>query len=145
MRPCIKKKDGTLFDVSLTISPMRNQAGQIIGACKIIRDISERKQTELYLKESQQRLREFAEELERLVESRTSELMQSQQQLRALAAQLNLSEQKERQRLAGTPQAPSDKCWRSTESRSVSPKADLEASLARLLEELQSTTDKALA
>jgi len=40
------------------------------------------------LKESQQRLRAFAEDLERLVESRTSELGQSQEQLRALAAQL---------------------------------------------------------
>ena len=67
-----QKKDGTLIDVSLTISPMRNEAGKIIGASKIIRDISERKQTELSLKESQQRLREFAEDLERLVESRTS-------------------------------------------------------------------------
>src|SRR4029078_10787111 len=62
-----QKKDGTLFDVSLTISPMRNEAGQIIGASKIVRDVSERKQTELSLKESQQRLREFAEDLERLV------------------------------------------------------------------------------
>ena len=42
------------------------------------------------LKESQQRLRAFAEDLERLVESRTSELGQSQEQLRALAAQLTL-------------------------------------------------------
>src|ERR1044072_7111683 len=68
-----RKKDGTLTDVSLTISPIRNQAGHIIGASKIIREITERKQTELALKESQQRLRAFAEDLERLIESRTAE------------------------------------------------------------------------
>ncbi len=141
-----QKKDGTLFDVSLTISPMRNQAGQIIGASKIIRDISERKQTELYLKESQRRLREFAEDLERLVESRTSELVQSQQQLRALAAQLNLSEQKERQRLAGELHDYLGQMLALNRIKiGVAKKHPMEAALARLLEELQSTTDKALA
>src|SRR6478736_1985251 len=38
-----RKKDGTLIDVSLTISPMRDQSGDIIGASKIIRDITDRK------------------------------------------------------------------------------------------------------
>jgi len=141
-----QKKDGTLFDVSLTISPMRNQAGQIIGASKIIRDISERKQTELSLKESEQRLRQFADDLERLVESRTSELVQSQQQLRALAAQLNLSEQKERQRLAGELHDYLGQMLALNRIKiGVARKHPMEASLAHLLEELQSTTDKALA
>src|SRR5437868_10376951 len=35
------RKDGTRLYVSLTISPIRNQAGQIIGASKIARDITE--------------------------------------------------------------------------------------------------------
>jgi len=141
-----QKKDGTLFDVSLTISPMRNEAGQIIGASKIVRDVSERKQTELSLKESQQRLREFAEDLERLVESRTSELVQSQQQLRALAAQLNLSEQKARQRLAGELHDYLGQMLALNRIKiGVAKKHPMEASLAHLLEELQSTTDKALA
>ena len=141
-----QKKDGTLFDVSLTISPMRNEAGQIIGASKIVRDVSERKQTELSLKESQQRLREFAEDLERLVESRTSELVQSQQQLRALAAQLNLSEQKARQRLAGELHDYLGQMLALNRIKiGVAKKHPMEASLAHLLEELQATTDKALA
>jgi PAS domain S-box-containing protein len=140
-----RKKDGTLIDVSLTISPIRNQAGQIIGASKIIRDIGERKQTELSLKESQQRLREFAENLERLVASRTSELVQSQHQLRALAAQLNLSEQKERQRLAGELHDYLGQMLALNRIKiGVAKKHPMEASLAHLLEELQSTTDKAL-
>ena len=37
------RKDGTLVDVSLTISPIHDDDGQIIGASKIARDISEKK------------------------------------------------------------------------------------------------------
>jgi hypothetical protein len=35
-----------LLDVSLTISPIKDQHGRIIGASKILRDISTRKQLE---------------------------------------------------------------------------------------------------
>jgi PAS domain S-box-containing protein len=41
-----RRKDGTLFPVALTISPIRNLAGTIIGASKIARDISDRKRAE---------------------------------------------------------------------------------------------------
>jgi PAS domain S-box-containing protein len=41
------RKDGTLIDVSLTISPISNSSGQIIGASKIARDISERKRADM--------------------------------------------------------------------------------------------------
>lgn len=41
-----RRKNGTLVPVSLTVSPVRNDAGQIIGASKIARDISERKRAE---------------------------------------------------------------------------------------------------
>lgn len=40
------KKDGTRFDVSLTVSPLKNSRGVIVGASKIARDISERKHHE---------------------------------------------------------------------------------------------------
>lgn len=36
-------KDGHLLDISLTISPIRNDAGEIIGASKSARDITDRK------------------------------------------------------------------------------------------------------
>ena len=36
-------KDGSLIDISLTVSPMRNAEGEIIGASKIGRDITEQK------------------------------------------------------------------------------------------------------
>lgn len=36
-----RRKDGALLDISLTVSPIRGAAGNIIGASKIARDISE--------------------------------------------------------------------------------------------------------
>ena len=39
-------KDGTRIEVALTISPLRDRTGQIIGASKIARDITERRQAE---------------------------------------------------------------------------------------------------
>jgi PAS domain S-box-containing protein len=41
-----RKKDGKLVEVSLSVSPVRNSAGQIVGVSTIARDISERKQAE---------------------------------------------------------------------------------------------------
>lgn len=43
-------KDSRRIDVSLTISPVRNDAGKIIGAAKVARDITVRKQTERVLR-----------------------------------------------------------------------------------------------
>jgi PAS domain S-box-containing protein len=40
-----QRKDGTLIVVSLTVSPVRNAEGQIIGASKIARDITEQKRS----------------------------------------------------------------------------------------------------
>lgn len=41
-----RTKDGTLIDVSLTVSPIKDQEGRVIGASKILRDISSRKRIE---------------------------------------------------------------------------------------------------
>jgi two-component system CheB/CheR fusion protein len=48
-----RRKDGTLLDVSLTISPIVDEHGQIVGASKIARDISDRKLTETALIKSE--------------------------------------------------------------------------------------------
>jgi PAS domain S-box-containing protein len=54
-----RHKDGRLIDISLTVSPMRDGSGQIVGASKIARDISERKEAQRKIQESEQRLREL--------------------------------------------------------------------------------------
>jgi PAS domain S-box-containing protein len=36
-------KDGHPIDISLTVSPVRNAEGKIVGASKVARDISERR------------------------------------------------------------------------------------------------------
>ena len=41
-----QRKDGTLFDVSMTISPVKNAEGQVVGASTIARDITDRRRTE---------------------------------------------------------------------------------------------------
>ena len=38
-----RRKDGTLIDISLSVSPIKDASGQVIGASKIARDITERK------------------------------------------------------------------------------------------------------
>jgi PAS domain S-box-containing protein len=56
-----KKKNGQFINVSLTISPIRNASGKVVGASKIARDISDRKRTEEALQDSEGRLRVFVE------------------------------------------------------------------------------------
>ncbi|HXI31592.1 MAG TPA: PAS domain S-box protein, partial [Vicinamibacterales bacterium] len=41
-----RRKDGSLIPISLTVSPIRDAAGRIVGASKIARDISERREAE---------------------------------------------------------------------------------------------------
>jgi PAS domain S-box-containing protein len=52
-------KDGRRLDISLTVSPVRDRAGQIIGASKIARDITERKAMENALRDADRRKDEF--------------------------------------------------------------------------------------
>jgi two-component system, cell cycle sensor histidine kinase and response regulator CckA len=49
------QKDGKRIDVSVTISPIRDSSGVIVGASKIARDISERKCAEEELRKSEER------------------------------------------------------------------------------------------
>jgi PAS domain S-box-containing protein len=46
-----KRKDGSLFDVSLTVSPIKDSGGRIVGASKIARDISRQKRAEGLVRE----------------------------------------------------------------------------------------------
>jgi len=47
------RKDGSLLDVSLTISPMKDASGRVVGASKLARDITERKHAEEALRQAQ--------------------------------------------------------------------------------------------
>jgi PAS domain S-box-containing protein len=52
-------KRGKEIDISLTISPLKDRKGRVIGASKIARDISEHKRLEKTLKEMNERKDEF--------------------------------------------------------------------------------------
>jgi PAS domain S-box-containing protein len=52
-------KDGRRIDISLTVSPLFDEDGQVTGASKIARDITERKQSEMMLRAADRRKDEF--------------------------------------------------------------------------------------
>jgi PAS domain S-box-containing protein len=47
-----RRKDGSLIDISLTVSPIMDASGKVVGASKIARDITERKRSEQALAEA---------------------------------------------------------------------------------------------
>jgi len=71
-------KDGRLLDVSVTVSPLKNAQGEIVGASKIARDISEHKKSE-------EELRKYREQLEELVSERTAQLEAANKELEAFS------------------------------------------------------------
>jgi PAS domain S-box-containing protein len=62
-------KEGGQLHVSLTISPIKDANGRVIGASKIARDITERKRSEEALRESQKLAVEANADRQRLLES----------------------------------------------------------------------------
>src|SRR5438093_9977263 len=54
-------KDGRVLDVLLSISPIENSGRQVVGACTIVRDITERKRVEQALSGSEARWRSIIE------------------------------------------------------------------------------------
>jgi PAS domain S-box-containing protein len=72
-----KRKDGSLIDISLTVSPVKNAQGEVVGASKIARDITDRKRSE-------ERIATLARE----AEHRTKNI------LAAVQATVNLSQSK---------------------------------------------------
>jgi PAS domain S-box-containing protein len=60
-----RRKDGTLIDVLLTVSPIRNAMGEVIGASKIARDITE-------IKKARQLQKIFVEEMRHRIKNTLS-------------------------------------------------------------------------
>jgi len=71
-------KSGKRLNVSATISPIKDDNGRIIGASKIARDITERKQAE-------EKIRQLNIELEQRVIARTAELAAANKELEAFS------------------------------------------------------------
>jgi PAS domain S-box-containing protein len=69
------RKDGSFFWANVVITALRDREGNIYGFAKVTRDLTERKQSE-------ERLRESNVELERRVEARTAQLNESNEALR---------------------------------------------------------------
>jgi len=100
-------KDGSLLDISLTISPVRDSAGKIVGASKIARDVTQRKRVEQALHESEARFRLLADALDTQVQFRTQELQRRNaeivhqaERLRDLSGRLLLIQDEERRHIA---------------------------------------------
>jgi two-component system, LuxR family, sensor kinase FixL len=56
-----RARDGTLLDVSLTVSPIFDSGGQIVGASAIARDVSERQDAERRIRSNEELLRSIVE------------------------------------------------------------------------------------
>jgi PAS domain S-box-containing protein len=101
------RKDGSKLEISLTISPVRDASGRVIGASKIARDIAGRKRVERELQESEERYRALADALDTQVQFRTQELrqrnaemLQQSDRLRDLSAKLMRVQDEERRHIA---------------------------------------------
>jgi PAS domain S-box-containing protein len=79
-----RRKDGSLVDVSLTISPVKDSAGNIIGASKVARDITAQVRAAEALRGSEEELRRLSQSLDHQVRSRTGELQELSWQLMRL-------------------------------------------------------------
>ena len=71
-----KRKDGTLLDISLTISPVKDLKGRIVGASKIARDITDQIRKEEALKRINEALERSNADLEQFAYSASHDLQE---------------------------------------------------------------------
>lgn len=88
-----RRHDGTYRWLHSIGMPTLSATGELQGYIGASHDVTDSK-------EAEERLQRWSVDLERAVDTKTAELQQSQDQLRALATELTLTEQRERKRLA---------------------------------------------
>ena len=71
-----RTKDGRVLNVSLTVSPVRDASGAIVGASKVARDITERKRQEQALREANEALVEANADLQQIAYSASHDLQE---------------------------------------------------------------------
>jgi PAS domain S-box-containing protein len=70
----MKKKDGAIVPMDISISLLKDDRGRTIGSVCVARDLSERKKAEVALNEAQEELARHSRDLERQVRDRTQEI-----------------------------------------------------------------------
>jgi PAS domain S-box-containing protein len=83
-----KRKDGTLLDISLTISPVKDPKGNIVGASKIARDITEQLRTREALRNANERLAQSNADLEYFAYSASHDLQEPLRMVSTYSAML---------------------------------------------------------
>jgi PAS domain S-box-containing protein len=102
-----RRKNGELVEISVTISPVRDAAGHVIGASKVARDISQQKRAEMALRTSEENFRRLSESLNlevsnrtRELEQRSADILRQSEMMRELSWQLLRAQDEERRRIA---------------------------------------------
>lgn len=67
----MKKSDGSIVPMDISISLLKDDQGETIGSVCVARDLSERKKNEMELKRARDELRRYSRDLERQVRERT--------------------------------------------------------------------------
>lgn len=86
-----KRKNGSTVEVSLTISPIPNERGEIVGASAIARDITEVMDAERALREANERLRRTNEELQQFAYAASHDLREPLRTVRSFCELLTES------------------------------------------------------
>jgi PAS domain S-box-containing protein len=95
-----RKKSGEQIEVALTISPVIGPSGTVLGASKIARDITERKQVEARLKAAYDHLEERVKERTAELWDKNAELVKQAETVRELSGRLLQTQDEERRRIA---------------------------------------------
>ncbi|HEX5043403.1 MAG TPA: ATP-binding protein [Candidatus Polarisedimenticolaceae bacterium] len=100
-----RRKSGESLHVSLTVSPVRDDLGRIVGASKIVRDVTDRRRAEQELRETNETLRRTNEDLERFGFLASHDLQEPLRMItnygQLLARSLSLPPQDERREFLG--------------------------------------------